>query len=589
MTTHTYDAGRAIDKTNNLCDVTGLDIEVLRQAGTIADGDTVVMNYLGNRTYTGRDVCQGFKNINVIMNFPYGDVIFDCTPIAPNTSSTLFPYSHTFNGSWGQKGCIIFGGGDLTINTSVGSLTIKNATQGTGYGNIAGIRHISFVSGQDASGSLTLNGTASKAIEIYGCDDGILASGDPASGESIVLRDCNIHDCGSGDGQSHNVYIGRYDLLAVLDSTSINCKVGHSVKTRARVNVLIGNNFRDTSSPAKAGSYVIDQSGGILVAEDNDIGQEANDSNQSVMTSCLTNRDGDGPHESFYLGNRFYSNENYRGLYYRLKNPYLDPAQDYHTAPQLGWAPITVCLDGNDFQYVDLRLDYGDRAVDEGIPVNSGVTKITGTNRLIATSSPSASTPYANVSSPMLLQSAIGDLLDGLTTDDIDDTAIAALVARSISLQGGASPPAQTLPDDTPPDPEVPPDDPVVETPDYPTVQKPRTLNEELQTLWVIAIAQQLKTKRQPVLTFSSAHTLTEEEGGCLFRESTLTLPDASPGLWYDLNGGSAARAGSDTIYDGASTGTTLTAASSDCHLRLKSPKAGLWFVASKTGTWTLS
>lgn len=114
-------------------------------------------------------------------------------------------------------------------------------------------------------------------------------------------------------------------------------------------------------------------------------------------------------------------------------------------------------------------------------------------------------------------------------------------------------------------------------------------VNDAMQTLWVCDIAQQLRLKRQTVLAFAAAHTFTVAESGGLFKSVTGTLPPASPGLHYDLNGGSATRAGSDTIYDGSASGTILTAGSSDAYARLISPKAGLWFVAKKTGTWSLA
>jgi hypothetical protein len=115
------------------------------------------------------------------------------------------------------------------------------------------------------------------------------------------------------------------------------------------------------------------------------------------------------------------------------------------------------------------------------------------------------------------------------------------------------------------------------------------TLNTAFETLWIGARAQSLRVERSPTLAFSGSHVLTAAESGETFAGVMVTLPGASPGLHYDLIGGSAARAGSDSIKDGASSGTSITAASSTATLHLICPKAGLWFVVSKNGTWTLT
>jgi len=69
-------------------------------------------------------------------------------------------------------------------------------------------------------------------------------------------------------------------------------------------------------------------------------------------------------------------------------------------------------------------------------------------------------------------------------------------------------------------------------------------------------------------------------------------LPRASAGLNYTLyvrsSQGFVVRS-ADTIYDGSSTGTTLTSTDVGAILKLISPGRGLWFVSHKTGSWTLA
>jgi hypothetical protein len=467
LTTYNFTVGTAAQKALGLCDITGLDVQRRRRAGTIASGSTLNLAYL-NGTYTGQDVCQGFQGVTVYMTAPSGDVIFDCTPIAPSIHSTLFPFDHDFNASWGNKACIIFGDGDLHVGPG---FTFKNATAGTGYGNVAGIRKISFITGANPVGSLYLQGSVSRPITFMGCDNGVLASAIAGLGD-VCIFDYTLFDaCGSGDGQSHNMYLSPFDLFVMTNSTSKNCNVGHDVKTRARMNILMGNTIRDTAVPVHGASYAVDFSGGVCNLSDNDIGQEANDSNLAVMASFLTDRDGEGPHEWFALGNEWHAGEPYRGYYARINNPYLDPAYSYHNAPQLGWNDVTFCFDGNDCQYVDQALDYGGTANNALlIPTNSGITTIAGTNRRIPTTDPSASTPYANIDNTKLAQSLIGDLLTGVTADDFDAPKIAALLARSLSLQAAwVSPTGVPVTPPPPPPPEEEP--PPIEDLTYPIIE----------------------------------------------------------------------------------------------------------------------
>jgi hypothetical protein len=321
MTTFTFSVGTAADKAAGRCQKTGLDIWPLVSDGVIPRGSDVVLNYLPGE-YRDRDVCQGFRGVNVTMNFPTGDVILNCKPTDPlQTSSLLFPYTTYFNASWGKKAPIIYGEGNLTINGgTTGRLIILNATYGTSYGNIAGIRKAAFGNGP-LIGSLRFRG-----VEIAHCDDGILADAVAGSGDVFAGYDDNLHENGAGDGQSHNLYIGRFDLLAYLGGISNNAKVGHNVKTRARGNVIAFNNLRDTTAVARAASYVNDLSGGLCTLLENDIGQEGvNDSNTSVMNSFITVRDGDGPHELGAFGNTLFSSDAFRGYFFRVDNEYRDP------------------------------------------------------------------------------------------------------------------------------------------------------------------------------------------------------------------------------------------------------------------------
>lgn len=72
---------------------------------------------------------------------------------------------------------------------------------------------------------------------------------------------------------------------------------------------------------------------------------------------------------------------------------------------------------------------------------------------------------------------------------------------------------------------------------------------------------------------------------------SLRAFPAASGGLNYEIYLTDSVVFGTtigDTIYDGSSTGTTLTG-TAGAYIQIVSPKKNLWFVKRKVGTWTLN
>lgn len=97
--------------------------------------------------------------------------------------------------------------------------------------------------------------------------------------------------------------------------------------------------------------------------------------------------------------------------------------------------------------------------------------------------------------------------------------------------------------------------------------------NRACETLWVTDRAQHLKLGRDN-------ETLT----------GSGTLVAASAGLHVELIGPMLATAhAGDTIYNGASTGTHFTSSDANAIAQLVSTKTGLWYVARKSGTWSLA
>jgi hypothetical protein len=95
-----------------------------------------------------------------------------------------------------------------------------------------------------------------------------------------------------------------------------------------------------------------------------------------------------------------------------------------------------------------------------------------------------------------------------------------------------------------------------------------------LETLWVIDRAQHLLQTRR---------TDDPETGA-------VALPAAYAGKRIWLQGDCAATcAGSDTIYDGHTSGTVLTGTGTNSLAELVCVKNGLWFVRTKSGSWSVA
>lgn len=111
----------------------------------------------------------------------------------------------------------------------------------------------------------------------YGNENGILTD-NPGAGE-IHIEWCDFAYNGFGDGRTHNMYIGDVGKLIVRDTYSRYSKVGHLVKSRAKVTVLEGNRLFEGTA-----SYAVDiPYGGDLVMRRNVLWQNNDTDNNGLV------------------------------------------------------------------------------------------------------------------------------------------------------------------------------------------------------------------------------------------------------------------------------------------------------------------
>jgi len=112
-------------------------------------------------------------------------------------------------------------------------------------------------------------------------ENGILAGGDPAS--NIVIEYSEFYRNGSGDGYTHNMYIGEVNSFILRFCYSHGAKIGHNVKSRARLNYILYNRIMDEQEGTS--SYDIDlPNGGTAFIIGNSLQQGTGTDNPTMLS-----------------------------------------------------------------------------------------------------------------------------------------------------------------------------------------------------------------------------------------------------------------------------------------------------------------
>lgn len=112
-------------------------------------------------------------------------------------------------------------------------------------------------------------------------ENGILTGSDADSTLEILNSEFGYN--GSGDGQSHNLYVGAIGLLKVTGSYFHHAKVGHLLKSRAGRNLIFYN--RLTDEIGGTASYELEfPSGGLAYVMGNLIQQSSTTENPNVIS-----------------------------------------------------------------------------------------------------------------------------------------------------------------------------------------------------------------------------------------------------------------------------------------------------------------
>ena len=119
-------------------------------------------------------------------------------------------------------------------------------------GNGAGIRY--------EGGNLTITN-----CQFVDNQEGLLAAADPNG--TITIRNSEFARNGTGDGYTHNLYVGQVKQLTITDSLFREAVVGHEIKSRALNTTILNTRIEDGATGSA--SYAIDlPNGGNVLIKD---------------------------------------------------------------------------------------------------------------------------------------------------------------------------------------------------------------------------------------------------------------------------------------------------------------------------------
>ncbi len=152
-------------------------------------------------------------------------------------------------------------------------------------------------------------------LTVRGCyfhdnENGILCGANPTS--DVLIERSEFTNNGHGDGQSHNLYIGKIRSLTFRYNYSHHAKIGHCLKSRAAANYIIANRIMDESSGTS--SYNIDlPNGGLSYVIGNLIQQGPNSPNSGMIAYEFEGAS--NPIQHLYLINNTIVNDRSNGTF----------------------------------------------------------------------------------------------------------------------------------------------------------------------------------------------------------------------------------------------------------------------------------
>jgi len=222
---------------------------------------------------------------------------------------------------------------DLTIRGVNGRPKINAASknaQGKGTwvvkGNNVKVENVEMYGAKvpDQNGAaLRLEGTnfTLRSSYLHDNQNGILSSANANS--NIVVENSEFGFNGFGDGKTHNLYIGAVASLTFRYNYSHDAKVGHNLKSRAKLNTISYNRFSSTTNKP---SYEIDlPNAGTSYVIGNVIHQPSSNGNAIMLAYGMEGATNPGQ-DLYVVNNTFLNDDSSRGTFVQVSSKVTKPA-----------------------------------------------------------------------------------------------------------------------------------------------------------------------------------------------------------------------------------------------------------------------
>lgn len=208
-------------------------------------------------------------------------------------------------------------------------------------------------------------------------EDGILGGGGPQS--EVTVEGSEFAANGHGDGQSHNIYIGRVKRFTLRASFSHHARIGHNIKSRAQRTEILYSRVMDED--AGTSSYAIDVPDGGLAYLIGNVIQKGPRSEEPVVVAYGAEHLWYPVNELYAVNNTIVNDDPRGGPFFfvnpgsgivRIVNNLLVGRGAFLKGPgelvnNVG-APVATLVDPRRFDY---RLRAGSPAIDAGIDPGS--------------------------------------------------------------------------------------------------------------------------------------------------------------------------------------------------------------------------
>jgi hypothetical protein len=153
-------------------------------------------------------------------------------------------------------------------------------------------------------------------LNVSGCyfhdnENGILTGA--AADSHVVIERSEFARNGHGDGQSHNIYVGRIGSFTLRFSHVHHARVGHNVKSRALENRILYSRIHDGEDGTS--SFAIDLPEGGEATVMGNVVQQGPAAENSTIIAFGNESDGAGNPGRFYVVNNTIVNQRHNGIF----------------------------------------------------------------------------------------------------------------------------------------------------------------------------------------------------------------------------------------------------------------------------------